>query len=63
MKKLLEIHRKGYKLLKMIHQLNHSAVPVFMLWAAAESGWPFIGILFGAGIVDALVAGEWEQSL
>ena len=63
MKRFLETHKKGYRLLKMMHGLNRSAVPVFLLWALAEALWPYIGILLGARIIDRLLMGDWRGSV
>ena len=63
MKQLWKTHEQGFRLLRMMHRINRSAIPVYMLYAALSAVQPFIGIGFSARIVDALLATRWRMAL
>lgn len=59
-RQLRKTHEQGFAILKMMHGINRSAIPVFMLSAAIAAIQPFVGIGFSARIVDALIGAQWR---
>ena len=50
-----EIHERGFRLLKIVHELNRNILPNAMLMAVLQSVIPYIPIVLSAVIVDLLL--------
>ena len=62
MKKLYQMHKQGFQLLRFIYRLDHSALPIFLLRHTMEAVSPYLQILFSAIIIDALLQQHWEKA-
>ena len=56
-KKRAEFFRDCRDLLSLIHRRRPTAIPAALVTALLESAFPFVNILFGARILDRLLAG------
>ena len=56
------IHKTGFRLLKMIHAEDSIVIPMYMLDLVLSLGQVYIGLFLTAGLVDALLAGEYRQA-
>ena len=45
MKKLYQMHKQGFQLLRFIYRLDHSALPIFLLRHTMEAVSPYLQIL------------------
>ena len=52
MKQFIQIHKNGFKLLKILQEMNRNMIPLSILGAILNSIKPFISIVFVARIVD-----------
>lgn len=53
-------HRDGFKILKLIHSIDSSAIPVSMLYALFNAIYPYINLFFSAYIIDSLIMKDWN---
>ncbi|MFT4144696.1 MAG: ABC transporter ATP-binding protein [Mobilitalea sp.] len=54
---------KAIKLLKMIHSLDQHMIPIYLLAAVIKASEPFIIIVGGSYIIDALILKLWKQAV
>ena len=54
MKKLYQMHKQGFQLLRFIYRLDHSALPIFLLRHTMEAVSPYLQILFSASVSPVL---------
>lgn len=59
----ISIHKDGLKILKMIHKVDASAIPVFILHSLIKSLYPFINLFLSAYIIDSIVQGNFRNSI
>lgn len=62
MKNFLKNHHKALAILKMMHQLDHSILPLCMIYEVLRTLYPYIGILLSASLIDALLSQRWKSS-
>ncbi|MGL4798896.1 MAG: hypothetical protein ACRCWY_05785, partial [Cellulosilyticaceae bacterium] len=63
LKAYLAFHKEGFEGLKLIHRVDHSAIPVSLLYALVKAIYPYIQFFFGAAIIDALIGKAFEQAV
>ena len=56
------IHKTGFRLLKMIHAEDSIVIPMYLLDLVLSLGQIYIGLFLTAGLVDALLAGQYRQA-
>ena len=56
------IHKTGFRLLKMIHAEDSIVIPMYLLNLVPSLGQIYIGLFLTAGLVDALLAGQYRQA-
>ncbi len=54
--------KQGFKLIKMIHFLDRSFLPLYLLAACAGSALPFITMIGSVRVLDDLLAGNGRQA-
>lgn len=56
----LKFHKTGFRLLKMLHQLDHRAIAVSVSAALLEAFSFYAGLIFSSKIIDALLVQTWK---
>lgn len=51
----LAFHKSGLQTLKLIHKVESSAIPIFILKSLTNSLYPFINIILSAYIIDSII--------
>ncbi len=59
----LSFHKDGFKTLKLIHNADSSAVPLFILNSIVKSLYPFINIFLSAYIIDSIIAKDFNSTV
>ena len=62
MKQFIQIHKNGFKLLKILQEMNRNMIPLSILGAILNSIKPFISIVFVARIVDFCIEGNYRAA-
>lgn len=62
-KKSFSYHRDGFKILKVIHSIDSSAMPISMLYALLNAIYPYINLFFSAYIIDFLIEKSWATAI
>lgn len=58
-----EVHKQGFRLLKIIHHMNRNTIPGSILLAVLKAFIPYISIVLSAVIVDLLLVQEFENAV
>ncbi len=59
---LCSIHRNGFRLLKVVRQLDRNLIPLFILQAVFGAVLPYISILLSAKVIDLLLTGSYRRA-
>lgn len=59
----LTFHKTGMRLLKIIHEMDSSAIPLSILSAVLTAGIPYINIFLSANIIDQLMQKQYEVAI
>lgn len=59
----LSFHKDGFKTLKLIHNADSSAVPLFILNSIVKSLYPFINIFLSAYIIDSIITKDFNSTV
>lgn len=62
-KNSMSYHKTGFKLLKYLHYIDSSAIPLSIINAVFKAAFPFIGILLSSEIIDKLLEKEYKTAL
>jgi len=55
----LAFHKSGLQTLKLIHKVDSSAIPIFILHSLVKSLYPFINIFLSAYIIDSIIQNDF----
>lgn len=58
---LMETHRGGFRLLKVVSHIDRDLLPLSMLQATLTAAIPFVSLAFGAQIIDRLLNKAFEN--
>lgn len=56
-------HKDGFDSLKLIHRVDRSAIPLFMVFSALKSLYPYITLFLSAYIIDALLIKDFKSTI
>ncbi len=59
----LFFHKEGFKTLKLIHNADSSAIPLFILHSTVKSLFPFINIFLSAYIIDSIIEKDYNLTI
>lgn len=59
----LSFHKDGFKTLKLIHKVDSSALPLFILNSIVKSLYPFISIFISAYIIDSIIVKNFNSTI
>ena len=62
MRKLLSVHKIGFRLLKMIHSADSTIIPLHLLDLCLALAQVYAGLFLTAELIDALLPGKYEQA-
>ncbi|MCI8693825.1 MAG: ABC transporter ATP-binding protein [Lachnospiraceae bacterium] len=62
MRKLISIHRTGFRLLKMIHSADSTIIPLHLLDLCLSLAQVYAGLFLTAELIDMLLLGKFEQA-
>ncbi|MCM1215724.1 MAG: ABC transporter ATP-binding protein/permease [Lachnospiraceae bacterium] len=57
-----DIHRKGLEMLRIIHGIDSSAIPLKILDAVVQVAGIYLGLFFTAGLIDSLLAAAFSRA-
>lgn len=60
--KSLEYHRTGLELLKLVHKVDQTAIPLRIMNSVLKVAGAYLGLYLTAGLIDTLLAGQFRES-
>lgn len=63
MKASIELHKKGFRLLKVIHEINRNMLPRTILEAIINAFIPYISIFLSATVIDLLFEKAYKEAV
>lgn len=63
LKNNLAFHKTGVKILKLIHSIDSSAIPLTMINSLFLAATPYISMIFLAFIIDELMIGSYKKAM
>ena len=58
----LAFHKTGFRLLKMAHSIDSAYIPLCLMDIIAEVAAAFVSLILSAGLIDALMAGNYRSA-
>lgn len=62
MKRIWNIYKTSFRILKFLHAANRNAMPLMILRGITRALYPYINIIFTAMIIDELLLTNWKQA-
>lgn len=62
MKDQVSVHKTGFRLLKQLHGMDSSAIPLSLISAFLEAGKPYITLFFTSEIIDRLLLRQFRMT-
>lgn len=63
MKRVYKTLKEMFDLLKLIHSLDRSMIPLYIITSFSQAVEPFITIIGNAMIIDSLLLHDWKQAM
>lgn len=61
LRKSLEYHRTGFELLKIVHKVDSSAIPLRIINSVLEVAGAYLNLYLTARLIDTLLAGQFRK--
>lgn len=58
-----DVHKKGFRLLKVIHTIDRNLIPCIILEAVLQAATPYISIILSANIIDLLIRRDFKAAV
>lgn len=59
----IAVHKNGFALLKLVHELDRNALPCSLLYAVIKALVPYVSIILSASIIDLLLASSYRLAI
>jgi len=63
LKALLTLHKKGFRLLKIVHEINRNMLPRTIMEAIINAFIPYISIFLSAAVIDLLFEKAYKEAV
>ncbi len=62
-KKSVSFHKAGFQILQMMHKIDSSVIPVYILHSLANALYPFINLFLSVFIIDSIVQNKLNETV